>query len=152
MHWQSYCSLKLKSVRGWALLESPTPHVHLLDKLWSNRNSNHVLPQNTLHWQGALQSRCVVPFFKLLTLVTYCRSRWPRGLSHELSSPSQTLESWVRIPLGSWMSVCVYSLFCCPVCAGSGLTTGWSPFKESCRLYKKIKKLKSGQGPRKDWR
>jgi hypothetical protein len=27
------------------------------------------------------------------------RSQWPRGLSHELSSPAPTLRSWVRIPL-----------------------------------------------------
>jgi hypothetical protein len=28
-----------------------------------------------------------------------CRSQWPRGLRHELSSPAPTLGSWVRIPL-----------------------------------------------------
>jgi hypothetical protein len=48
-----------------------------------------------------------------------CRSQWPRGLRHELSSPAQTLGSWIRIPLETWLSVCVYS-----VCLGSGLATG----------------------------
>jgi hypothetical protein len=27
------------------------------------------------------------------------RSQWQRGLGHEMSSPAQTLASWVRIPL-----------------------------------------------------
>jgi hypothetical protein len=31
--------------------------------------------------------------------VTECRSQWPRGLRHELSSPAPTLRSWVRIAL-----------------------------------------------------
>jgi hypothetical protein len=44
-------------------------------------------------------------------LITFliCRSQWPRGLSHELSSPARTLGSWVGIPLEAWMSVCVYN-------------------------------------------
>jgi hypothetical protein len=33
------------------------------------------------------------------------------GVRHELSSLTQTLESWVRIPFKAWMSVCVYSVF-----------------------------------------
>jgi hypothetical protein len=28
-----------------------------------------------------------------------CRSQWPRGLRHELSSPAPKLGSWVGIPL-----------------------------------------------------
>jgi hypothetical protein len=40
-----------------------------------------------------------------------CRSQWPRGLRHELSSPARTMGSWVRIPPKAWMSVCVYSVF-----------------------------------------
>jgi hypothetical protein len=43
--------------------------------------------------------------------VIKCRSQWPRGLRHELSSLARTLGSWVRIPLEAWMSVCVYSVF-----------------------------------------
>jgi hypothetical protein len=39
------------------------------------------------------------------------RSQWPRGLRHELSSPAQTLGSWVWIPLEAWMCVCAYSVF-----------------------------------------
>jgi hypothetical protein len=47
------------------------------------------------------------------------RSRWPRGLRHELCSAAQTLESLVRIPLEVWMSLCAFIL-----CAGIGLPTG----------------------------
>jgi hypothetical protein len=34
-----------------------------------------------------------------------------------------TLESWVRIPLMAWMSMCVYSVFVFS-CVGSDLATG----------------------------
>jgi hypothetical protein len=54
-----------------------------------------------------------------------CRSQWPRGLRHEMSSPAWTLGSWVRIPLEAWMFVCVYSVFVLS-CVSSGLATGWS--------------------------
>jgi hypothetical protein len=50
-------------------------------------------------------------------------SQWPHGLRHEMSSPDQTLGSWVRIPLEAWMSVCVFSV-CAVLCAGSGLAMG----------------------------
>jgi hypothetical protein len=44
--------------------------------------------------------------------VILCRSQWPRGLRHKLSSIARTLGSWVRMPLKAWMSVCVYSSAC----------------------------------------
>jgi hypothetical protein len=48
----------------------------------------------------------------ILTIANYkCRSKWPRGLRHEMCSFARTLESWVRIPLKVRMSVCVYSVF-----------------------------------------
>jgi hypothetical protein len=62
------------------------------------------------------------------------RSQWPRSLSYELSSPIETLGSWVRIPLKAWMSVYVYSvfvLFCVQVAA---LRLTDPPSKESYRL------------------
>jgi hypothetical protein len=48
---------------------------------------------------------------KLAILDIHGRSQWPRGLRHEPSSPDRTLGMWVRIPLKTWMSVCVYSVF-----------------------------------------
>jgi hypothetical protein len=78
-----------------------------------------------------------------------CRSQWPGGLRHELSSLPQTLRSWVRIPLEAWMFVCVYSilvLFCVQVAA---LRRADLPSKESYRLCKKIKKLKKRPRPKK---
>jgi hypothetical protein len=50
-----------------------------------------------------------------------CRSQWPHGLRHELSSLARTLGSWVRISLEAWISVCIYSV-CVVLCVGSGLT------------------------------
>jgi hypothetical protein len=35
----------------------------------------------------------------------------PRGLRDEPSSPSGTLDSWVRIPLKAWLSVYICSVF-----------------------------------------
>jgi hypothetical protein len=48
----------------------------------------------------------------------HCRSQWPRGLRHELSSLARTLASWARIPFEAWMSVlCAFILcLCCSVC------------------------------------
>jgi hypothetical protein len=65
-----------------------------------------------------LQLLCI--FLSYFWLLTLCRSQWPRGLRHELSSLTRTLGSWVRIPLKVWMSVCVYSVFV----LGSDLATG----------------------------
>jgi hypothetical protein len=56
----------------------------------------------------------------------WSRSRWPRGLRNEPSSPARIPGSWVRIPLKAWMSVGVYSVFVSS-CIGVGLATDWSP-------------------------
>jgi hypothetical protein len=45
------------------------------------------------------------------TIFYHGQSQWPRGQKHEMSSPAQTLGSWIRIPLEAWMFVCVYSVF-----------------------------------------
>jgi hypothetical protein len=58
------------------------------------------------------------------------KSKWPRGLRHELSSPARTMGSGVRIPLKAWMFVCVYSV-CVQV---EALRRSDPPFKESYRL------------------
>jgi hypothetical protein len=76
-----------------------------------------------------------------------CRSQWPRGLRHELSSSARTLGSWVRIPLEVWMSVCVYSVFVLS-CVGSGLATGWSPVQRTLPCIG-LRNWKSVQGPTK---
>jgi hypothetical protein len=79
---------------------------------------------------------------------TACRSQWPRGLRHELSSPTRRLWSRVRIPLEPWMSVCVYSVYVV-LCVGSGLATCWSLVQGVLPTVYMIKKLKSGQDPTK---
>jgi hypothetical protein len=66
--------------------------------------------------------------------ILICRSQWPRGLSHRLPSLSQTLGSWIRMPLKRWMSVeCAFIL-----CVGRGLPA----------VYR-IKKLKKRSRPNK---
>jgi hypothetical protein len=60
----------------------------------------------------------------------------PRGLGHELSSPAQTLGSWVRIPLVTWMFVCVYSVFVMSCVQVAALRRADPPSKESYRLRK----------------
>jgi hypothetical protein len=73
-----------------------------------------------------------------------CQPQWPSGLSHEESSLSQTLGSWVRIPLKAWISVCVYSvfvLFCVQVAA---LRRADPPSEESYRLCIGLRNWKSG--------
>jgi hypothetical protein len=52
----------------------------------------------------------------------WCRSQWPRGLRHEMSSPAWTLGSWVRIPLEAWMFAFILFVLSC---VSSGLATGW---------------------------
>jgi hypothetical protein len=46
---------------------------------------------------------------------SFCRSQCTRGLKYELSSPAQTLESWVWIPLEAWMSLYIHSVFVFPM-------------------------------------
>jgi hypothetical protein len=62
------------------------------------------------------------------------RSQWPRGLGHELSSPSPTLRSCVRIPLEAWMSVCVYSMFVLSCVQLAAFRRADPPSKESYLL------------------
>jgi hypothetical protein len=55
------------------------------------------------------------------------RSQWPRCLRHELSSPTRTLGSWIRIPLQALdVSVRLFCV-CVVLCVGNGLATGSSP-------------------------
>jgi len=49
-------------------------------------------------------------------VISFCRSQWPRGLRRR-SAAARLLRLWVRIPTGSWMSVCCE---CC-VLSGRGL-------------------------------
>jgi hypothetical protein len=94
----------------------------------------------------------VVYYFRLVRGIACLRwSQQPRGLRHELYSLSQTLGSWVWIPLKAWKFGVRMRLFCvCVVlCVGSGLATGWSTVQRVLPTVYRIKKLKSGQGPTK---
>jgi hypothetical protein len=56
------------------------------------------------------------------------RSQRPCVLRHEPISLARKLESWVRIPLNTWMSLCVYSVFVL-LCVDNGIVSGWSPIQ-----------------------
>jgi hypothetical protein len=94
-----------------------------------------------IHVHISLYSEIVMALRELVTIRWLRRSRWPRGLRHELASPAHTLGSWVRIPVKAQMSMCVYSV-CAVLCAGSGRATGWSPVQGVLPTVYKIKKLK----------
>jgi hypothetical protein len=59
-------------------------------------------------------------------LIFFSRSQWKLGLRHELSSPSQTLGSWVLVPLEAWLFVSFYCVFVLS-CVSIDHATGWSP-------------------------
>jgi len=46
--------------------------------------------------------------------VISCRSQWPRGLTGRFSA-ARLLRLWVRISVGTWMSVCCECCVCCQV-------------------------------------
>jgi hypothetical protein len=76
------------------------------------------------------------------------QSQWPRGLRHEPFLSTWSLGSWVRIPLKSGMSVCIYSV-CVVMCVGSGLEKGWSTVQgvlPNMYTIKKHKKLPRSKG------
>jgi hypothetical protein len=50
-------------------------------------------------------------FLFINNLIIRCRSKWSRGLRHEMSSPARMQRSWVRIPFKAWMFVYVYFVF-----------------------------------------
>jgi hypothetical protein len=77
------------------------------------------------------------------SMVSYCRSQWPRGQNTGIVDSNLT-----------WgMDVCV-RLFCvCALlCAGCGLATGRSPVQGVLPTVKRSRNWKSGQGPAKGCR
>jgi hypothetical protein len=80
------------------------------------------------------------------------RSKWPRGLRHEVFWSAQILGSWVRIPLETCMSVCVYSVFVLSCVQVAALRRADPPSKEPYRLCKRLRNRKCGQGPKRDCR
>ena len=72
------------------------------------------------------------------------RSQWPRGLRRR-STAARLLRSWVRIPLGAWLSVCCD---CC-VLSGRGLCVGLIiRSEESYRLWRVVVCALGGGNPR----
>jgi hypothetical protein len=64
-------------------------------------------------------------------------------MRHELSSPSQTLGSWARIPLEAWV-YCLRLFVSVLPCVGSGFAVGRSPIQgvlsTVCTIKKTVKR------------
>jgi hypothetical protein len=99
-------------------------------------NIKHGIP--SLYWY-------YVGYIIKIAVIFNCRSQWPRALRHELSSPAPTLKSWVRIPLESWMSVCVYSVCDASCLQVVVLRRADPPFKESYWVCKRSRNWKAAK-------
>jgi hypothetical protein len=101
------------------------------------RNATEFRPSKVLDvaiWKVQKEDDIEIVFRKIVCKDYKCRSQWPRRLSHELSSLSRTLGSWVPIPLETWMSMCVYSVFVLSCVQVAALRPADPPSKESYRL------------------
>jgi hypothetical protein len=83
-----------------------------------------------------------------ISVYVNCRSQWPHGQRHELSSLTQTLWSWVRIPLKAWMTMCTFILCLCRQQPCNGLIPHSRSPTACVKNKKEIKKLKR-PGPNK---
>jgi hypothetical protein len=79
---------------------------HFVDSMTHNQRSSS---QHQKHSKTRIISKFISNFV-LLRIMKFCRSQWPRGLRHELSSLVRTLDRE----------------FYCVFVLGSGLATGWS--------------------------
>jgi hypothetical protein len=95
-----------------------------------------VVPSKHRTWNAFLVDLWTAPDY------TSLKSTAPRGLKHELPSPTQTLGSWIRIPLKAWMSVCVYSVFVLSCVQVAALLRADPPSKESYWLCKRSRNWK----------
>jgi hypothetical protein len=84
-------------------------------------------------------------FLRIMFYMNFsCRSQWPRGQTHEPSSPAQTLGLWVRVQLDAWICVRLFCV-CVVLCVGMGLSTGWSQVEGILPTAHRIKELKQWQ-------
>jgi hypothetical protein len=74
------------------------------------------------------------------------RSQWPRSLTHELSSPAQTLGLWVRITFEALISV-IYSVFVLSCVQVAALRRADPRPRRPSDSVKRSRNWKSGQGP-----
>jgi hypothetical protein len=97
--------------REWLLWQGPEAiiQVNYRPILWSERVTKSWNPQLSVRKEksghnfqmGARHQDTLAdwPSDATKLQLQLCRSQWPRGLRHELSSPAPTLRWWVRIPL-----------------------------------------------------
>jgi hypothetical protein len=143
---------RLGLVRLWSEGEIPQPPAAI--RSWSSCDRKNFIIRYVKYFEGVFIGTFpdnIPSRYQHRFMPTYdssrCRSQWPRGLRHELSSLARTLGSCVRIPLKAWMSVYIYCVFAM-FCVGRGLGTGSSPVQEVLPTVYRIKKLR--QRPRRN--
>jgi hypothetical protein len=121
---------------------------NFLDYFWRFFNCSHKLILLVRTWDVIPQpkGKAQIIYSRLLGRIferkrKYHRSNWRRGLTHELSSPAQTLRSWVRIPFEALVSVCALFCVCDVLCVATGLATSWSPVQGILQTVYRIKKM-----------
>jgi hypothetical protein len=114
-----FCTLKIKSAGSSAILETiyQTKRCHdQYTPISVAEDAAYYVQKCRMLWHACRSEEAVrvmhawSVLFNSLVLRQLPVSQRPRGLSHELSLPNQTLFPWVRIPLEACMSVCVYSV------------------------------------------
>jgi hypothetical protein len=105
-HFELYFRQTKKNLRTVSQCRSVLA-VTLLTYIWEVHGSNLVHDTSCNDWD--LSRFSSVPLTESRGSSLKCRSQWPCGLRHELSSAAQTLGSWVRIRLEAWMSMSVLS-------------------------------------------
>jgi hypothetical protein len=102
--------------------------------LLSQQNEWNVTRKRAGSYAHVRQIRCLkfcLPHWSWCSFIAginslLCRSQWPRGLRHELSSLARTLGSWVQIRPKAWPAFRLG--LGCSVCR-YGLATSWSPIR-----------------------
>jgi hypothetical protein len=97
-------------------------------KVCRSETALYCLQSRLLCRRCQIQSSNPEPVYKLHTPLTcdivYTLNAVDSLSKHKMSSPAQSLRSWIRIPLEAWMSVCVILYVHVVMCVGRGLATG----------------------------
>jgi hypothetical protein len=108
--------------------------IQLFPSHTSSYNSTQLIHYTNVNAQTYLSSLSMLTKQIQEVYISFSRSQWLRCLGHR-SSAACLLRLWVRIPLGSWMSVCCE---CC-VLSGRGLCDRLITHpEESYRLWRII--------------
>jgi hypothetical protein len=114
-------------------------------ELWSVNGRFGVTSVHTRSTLRSLHSHCCE---SPRSCIFSSRSQWPHGLRREPFSPTRTLGSWVRIPLETCVSLCVYSVFVLSYVRAAALRRPDPPSNKSHRFCIGLRNWESGQVPK----